>query len=208
MAEEKKELINEIVPRDDGSLEAHGLRFIKDFITEEEEKQLIKSIDESKWSTTLNRRTQQYGYEYNYSSTKSRPLKTRIIPEIIQKIVLAKMRTSVKPRAGKWGDDEPNQCIINEYLPGQGIAPHTDHTKFFGDTICSLSLLSGCTMKFTLGKETRSVYLPPRSLVILEDDVRWKWKHEIERHRTDNVNGTIISRSRRVSITFRQYMTT
>ncbi|WP_231289239.1 hypothetical protein [Rickettsia bellii] len=29
----------------------------------------------------------------------------------------------------------PDQVIINEYMPGQGIAPHTDCIPCFSDTI-------------------------------------------------------------------------
>lgn len=34
----------------------------------------------------------------------------------------------------------PDQVIINEYQPGQSIAPHIDSVPCFGETIASLSL--------------------------------------------------------------------
>ena len=42
----------------------------------------------------------------------------------------------------------PDQLIINEYEPGQGISHHVDKTTFFKDGIVSLSLSSDCTMEF------------------------------------------------------------
>jgi len=37
---------------------------------------------------------------------------------------------------------------VNEYLPGQGIAPHVDTHDAFGPTLLSLSLVSGIVMDF------------------------------------------------------------
>ena len=39
-------------------------------------------------------------------------------------------------------DLEPDQLIINEYLPGQGIANHIDCEPCFDDTVISISLNS------------------------------------------------------------------
>ena len=36
-------------------------------------------------------------------------------------------------------DRIPEQVIVNEYEPGQGIALHTDH-RGFGATVCTISL--------------------------------------------------------------------
>jgi len=47
-----------------------GLRYIREFLTPTEEKKLIYLIDSMKWDTTLSRRTQQYGYIYDYSAVK------------------------------------------------------------------------------------------------------------------------------------------
>jgi alkylated DNA repair dioxygenase AlkB len=42
-----------------------------------------------------------------------------------------------------------DQGIVNEYEPGQGIAPHVDCVPCFADTIASLTLGSSCLMEFT-----------------------------------------------------------
>ena len=41
----------------------------------------------------------------------------------------------------------PEQCIVNEYRPGQGIGMHADHQSF-GDIVVSLSLADAWTMNF------------------------------------------------------------
>lgn len=100
----------------------------------------------------------------------------------------------------------PDQLIINEYLPGQGIAEHIDCEPCFGDIVASLSLGSGCTMDFTevATEVKRSVFLPRRSLVIISEDARYKWKHGIAKRKSDMMGGQKTARGRRISITFRQ----
>jgi len=45
-----------------------GLYVWDDFITEEEEKEMLKSIDAGKWTKLLNRRVQHFGYEFKYGT--------------------------------------------------------------------------------------------------------------------------------------------
>mmetsp|Transcript_2789 Transcript_2789/g.5112 ORF Transcript_2789/g.5112 Transcript_2789/m.5112 type:complete len:89 (-) Transcript_2789:687-953(-) len=44
------------------------------------------------------------------------------------------------------------------------------------------------------------VYLPPRSLVLLSGDARYKWEHMIVSRTTDTVNGEVLPRKLRVSL--------
>ncbi|MGL4371862.1 MAG: alpha-ketoglutarate-dependent dioxygenase AlkB, partial [Alphaproteobacteria bacterium] len=62
---------------------------------------------------------------------------------------------------------QPDQVIVNEYLPNQGITPHIDCIPCFGNTIASLSLGSASVMDFihpTQGKISH--LLDPRSLLM------------------------------------------
>ena len=43
-----------------------GLTLLIDKFDHHEEDYLLKMIDDQNWDTTLSRRTQQYGYKYNY----------------------------------------------------------------------------------------------------------------------------------------------
>jgi alkylated DNA repair dioxygenase AlkB len=97
-----------------------------------------------------------------------------------------------------------DQMLINEYLPGQGIALHRDYEPF-DRTVVSLSLLSACVMDFRHLKDGRraSLFLEPRSLLMLSDEARYDWQHGIARRKTDRWQGQAIRRSRRLSITFR-----
>jgi alkylated DNA repair dioxygenase AlkB len=103
------------------------------------------------------------------------------------------------------GDQSFNQMLVNEYLPGQGIALHRDYEPF-DRTVVSLSLLAPCVMDFRCvadGRRERRL-LPRRSLLILQDEARYGWEHGIARRKTDRYVGTVIPRARRLSITFRR----
>ncbi|WP_423918650.1 alpha-ketoglutarate-dependent dioxygenase AlkB [Candidatus Poriferisodalis sp.] len=101
--------------------------------------------------------------------------------------------------------DRPfEQAIINEYLPGQGIAPHIDR-DCFGPVVATVSLGSAVNMDFHCDA-TGDDYverLEPRSLLLMHGDARSGWRHGIAKRQTDNWSGQKIQRHRRVSITFR-----
>ena len=79
-----------------------------------------------------------------------------------------------------------------------------DHLKWFADEIASLTLGSGTTMILKRGKKAVPIYLEPRSLIKLTGDARYKWTHQIDGKKTDKVNGKIVPRETRISITFRK----
>ncbi|MFN5589620.1 MAG: alpha-ketoglutarate-dependent dioxygenase AlkB [Holosporales bacterium] len=48
-----------------------------------------------------------------------------------------------------------------------------------------------------------SLFLPSRSLLLLQGDARYHWQHGIAKRKNDVVDGIKIQRGRRVSLTFR-----
>ena len=115
-----------------------GLELFNQFISKDEEKLLLNNIynqNNNLWDTTIKRRVQHYGikFEYKYRKIKEN---TEIInfPRWI-KTITKKLKT-----IDSLSNFNPNQCTINEYLPGIGIAPHIDTHSCFSDTIVSLSL--------------------------------------------------------------------
>ena len=94
----------------------------------------------------------------------------------------------------------PDQVIINEYKPGQGISAHIDCESCFGPRIFSLSLGSQVIMEFTQdGNPKKEILLTPRSLVMIYGEARYKWKHSIPSRLKDNG----VDRGVRISLTFR-----
>ena len=102
--------------------------------------------------------------------------------------------------------DKPDQAIVNEYSPGQGISAHIDCVPCFTDTIASLSLGSACVMDFTNidSAEKQSILLESRSLIVMTGDARYRWMHAIAARKTDRLDDINLSRRRRVSLTFRK----
>jgi alkylated DNA repair dioxygenase AlkB len=100
----------------------------------------------------------------------------------------------------------PDQVIVNEYLPGQGIANHIDCEPCFGDTIISISLNSTAIMDFinTKTKQKVEVFLEPRSLVVISGISRKIWTHGIPARKIDHFNAQKIERKLRLSLTFRE----
>lgn len=176
--------------------EVPGLIYIANFVSAEEEKALLEVIDKGPWDHTLSRRTQQYGFMYDYKTPEQKPEAARPIPEPF-KAVIKKLETD-----GHF-PEEPDQVIVNEYEPGQGIAPHIDNINHFKERIYSISLGSATIMEFSRDGQVIQVDLEPRSLVILTGDARYKWTHAIAKRKSDLIHGHRRTRQRRVSMTCR-----
>jgi len=168
-----------------------GLSYIPDFVADEEQGGFIENIDHALWLNDLKRRVQHYGYKYDYKARA-----------VTADSYLGSLPDWLMPITQKL-PFEPDQAIVNEYLPGQGISAHVDCVPCFSDTIASLSLGSGVIMQFTNGQEKHDLYLESRSLIILSGPARYEWTHAIPARKSDVVDGFKIERGRRVSLTFR-----
>lgn len=177
-----------------------GLSYIPHYIDESTEAALLEIIDSQPWMNDLKRRVQHYGWLYDYKARNvTSDLRIGALPDWLQTYA------ACLQQAGLFAET-PDQVIINEYQPGQGISAHIDCVPCFADTIASLSLGSPCVMDFTHGKtgEKSSLLLESRSLLVLNGDARYIWQHAIAGRKTDRHNGQIIQRARRVSLTFRK----
>ena len=124
-----------------------------------------------------------------------------------------------------------NQLTVNEYNPGQGIGSHIDTETAFGDGILIITLNGGIVMEFRKAvdddndsssssittsndddnngiyrnkiQQKKLLYLPPRSLMLLSGDARYKWEHMIVSRTTDTVGGAVLARKMRLSLTLR-----
>jgi alkylated DNA repair dioxygenase AlkB len=176
-----------------------GLTYIPDFITSSEEAALIGIIDQQPWLTDLKRRVQHYGWKYDYTARRvDESMWLGQLPDWL-------MDYCQRLYDGGHFHKLPDQVIINEYLPGQGITPHVDCVPCFEETIASISLGSPCVMDFTnpaTGEKINHL-LEPRNLLIFSGDARYQWKHGIAARKTDKYEGQTIHRSRRISLTFR-----
>ena len=179
-----------------------GLRYVREFITPEDERRLTETIDDGKWRGDLKRRVQHYGWRYDYSAGQ----------------VDSSMRLGALP---DWADDigrrlvadgllsaPPDQVIVNEYKEDQGISRHVD-SPGFADGIVTISLLESWEMVFReRGSQKRKVSkrLERRSALVLTGAARYDWTHEIPVRKTeyDPSSGKRLKRKRRISLTFRR----
>jgi alkylated DNA repair dioxygenase AlkB len=179
-----------------------GLSYIPNYLRKDEQDDLFQVIDQQTWSTKDQRKIQEYGYRYDYQDG-SFAASTHLgsLPDWAQSLAVRLAEDGLMANV-------PDQVIVNEYQPGQGIVSHTDCIPCFGNTIITLSLGSNCVMNFThfQTQEEAKVLLQPGSLLIFKSEARYSWQHGIIACQRDNYQGREIMRTRRVSITFREVL--
>ena len=183
-----------------------GLEYRPDFLVASEEAGLLAYIDDSEWLTDLSRRVMHFGYKYDYTSRRlDETARIGPLPEWLARLSSMAREAASEEAKQLLDPDQPfEQAIINEYLPGQGIAPHIDR-DCFGPVVATVSLGSAVNMDFCRDStgDKHVQRLVPRSLVVLHGDARFKWRHGIAKRHSDTWNGQKTKRQRRVSITFR-----
>ena len=176
-----------------------GALLVPDVITEAEERRILLRIAQAPWLTDLSRRVQHYGYRYDYrgrSAGRHAPAPS-----------FPRWAEAIGDRlAPLFGGERPEQCIVNEYRPGQGIGMHADHASF-GGVVASLSLGAAWTMNFRPRSRRpyvrggpasdEVVLLPRRSALVLRDAARSSYMHGIDPAANSGRSET------RISATFR-----
>ena len=176
-----------------------GAALVPDIVTEAEEERILLRISEAPWMTDLSRRVQHYGFKYDYRAPgNGRHEPAPPFPRWAQ-VVADRL-------APHFGGRLPEQCIVNEYRPGQGIGMHADHASF-GPVVVSLSLGDAWTMNFRPRSQRpyvreglasdEVVLLPRRSALVLRGPARSAFMHGIDRSANAHRAAT------RVSATFR-----
>lgn len=175
-----------------------GLSVRDDYVPADEQDRFIAAVDAQPWRSDLRRRVQHYGYRYDYRARSVDrdmflgPLPRWVLP-LVQRLC-----------AGGIFSEPPDQLLVNEYEPGQGIAPHIDCVPCFGPVIASLSLGSTCVLELARDGASQAIFLRPGSLLILADEVRFHWRHGIRARRSDIHANARWPRGRRISLTFRK----
>ncbi len=185
----------DVQPRQCNFLGIPGLIYEPRLLSVEHQGQVLGQIDEMAWQDDLKRRVQHYGYKYDY--------KARSVDESMFVGPLPQFAIKVTEELQTQGliVDFPDQVIVNEYVPGQGISAHVDCEPCFENTIVTVSLGSAYEMDFIslATGEVRSTMLEPGSALVLRDESRYQWMHRIKARKKDNG----VARRRRVSLTYR-----
>ena len=185
--------------------EIDGLYYFDAFLDEDSQHALIERIDTEPWRTDLERRVQHYGWRYDYQTRTVKPdMELGPLPDWVAEIA---RRLYVE---AKLFGRVPDQAIVNEYRPGQGIALHADR-QCFGETVATVSLGDDWEMRFRpvggTSKDDRRIMLARGSALILTGDSRSLWMHGIDKRKTEKSLAGERDRQRRLSLTFRTMLT-
>ncbi|XP_011642927.1 alpha-ketoglutarate-dependent dioxygenase alkB homolog 6 isoform X1 [Pogonomyrmex barbatus] len=194
--------------------------YIPNFITEDEEKQIIKcvnSVPQPKWTQLSHRRLQNWG-----GVPHPKGMIAEEIPGWLQKYIdkVAALNAFEKGVL-------PNHVLINEYLSGQGIMAHSDG-PLFHPVVTTISCGSHTFLDFYKRLEMTeqqqpklefSLLLERRSLLILQKDLYHNYLHSIAETDADSISkstiknlhmcaekfaeGEVIKRGTRLSLTIR-----
>jgi alkylated DNA repair dioxygenase AlkB len=176
-----------------------GLKYLAEYVPGPAEVALLAAVDAEPWRDDLKRRVQHYGYRYDYTARTVDPsMYLGPLPVWAQPLVTRLVADGHMPAP-------PDQLIVNEYEPGQGISAHVDCVPCFGPVVCSITLGSQCVMELSSveGGAVEELLLDRGSLLVLAGDARYKWRHGIRGRKTDTLGERVLVRGRRVSLTFR-----
>ena len=179
-----------------------GLRYIPDFLSADEEEELVKIIDSHEWGVELKRRVQHYGWRYDYKARQiDKSMYLGAMPDWADKLARRLVSEELVRKL-------PDQVIVNEYIGNQGITSHVDSDSF-ADDIVTISLRESWSMVFRKkGSKDKKIeqLLERRSAAVLSDEARYDWTHEIPKRKTERsgVGKKRKDRERRISLTFRK----
>nr|XP_012614535.1 alpha-ketoglutarate-dependent dioxygenase alkB homolog 4 isoform X1 [Microcebus murinus] len=201
-----------------------GVMLIEDFVTREEEAEMVRLMDLEPWKLSQSgRRKQDYGPKVNFRKQKLKTSGFQGLPSFSREVV---RRMGLYP--GLEGFRPVEQCNL-DYCPerGSAIDSHLDDAWLWGERLVSLNLLSPTVLSMcrevpgslllcsapsatpealvdSVIAPSRSVLcqevevaipLPRRSLLVLTGAARHQWKHAIHRRHI---------KARRVCATFRE----
>lgn len=176
-----------------------GLKLLEEFITEEEEAELLRIAHWEADSCDLkHRKVKHYGFTFLYDSNnvdRENPIPGGF-PEQLKSVMEKFVSENVIPFM-------PDQLTVNQYNPGQGIPSHIDTHSAFEDGIISLSLGSSVIMEFKHGDGRHiPVLLPRRSCLLMSGEARQYNSYFLEKSAnriTADTYGATVSRRARTT---------
>ncbi|CAF3989326.1 unnamed protein product, partial [Adineta steineri] len=173
-----------------------GIYLVSDFITEDEENNLINSIDNDIWlSSQSGRLKQDFGIKINF---KKQTIKTKYFTGMptYSKTFIERLQTH-----RLLNDFQSVELCNLDYCSQRGshIDPHIDDIWIWGERLITVNLLSNTILSLIPNdKDTKKIIyipLPRRWMIVLYGDARYEYKHAIQRQHISE---------RRIAITFRE----
>lgn len=189
-----------------------GIYVGEDFLSKAEEAELLKALDALPWDCSQSgRRKQNFGPKCNFKKRKLKcgdfkgfPVSTKFVQDKFKDVPLLEGYRTIE------------QCSL-EYSPDRGasIDPHIDDCWIWGERIVTVNLLSDSVLtltpyygnkynidlapiKFVKCKSDVAIRIPmpARSLIILTQEARYGWEHQVYR---DDI------KERRVCVAYREF---
>ena len=157
-----------------------GFSYTPDFLTKEEEAQLLEAITTIELHTFLfqgyeaKRKVRSFGYDYSFN--KRVLTKGEDIPDIFQPLV-NRVANHLKLQIQQFAE-----ILVTEYPVGSVINWHRDAPPF--DLIAGVSLKSDCVFKLRPHDKQKqgrkailSIPVKRRSLYVMQHESRTEWQH-------------------------------
>jgi alkylated DNA repair dioxygenase AlkB len=156
-----------------------GLEYRPDFITADEERELIGHLSIAELSPfkfqgwTGKRLTRTFGWRYDFDDRSFAP--SEPIPEWLQPL---------RAKAAAFANVAPEEFVhvlLVRYDPGAGIGWHRDRPVF--EDVVGVSLGTPAVLRFRRRREggfdRESIEVEPRSAYLLSGPARHEWEHSI-----------------------------
>jgi alkylated DNA repair dioxygenase AlkB len=170
-----------------------GLVYQENFLSLAEEAEIVAWIDAQVWDHGYARRRQFYGQSYR------EPSHYTPVPECFKVLARRLFEQGLTTVIA-------DHVLINEYLPGQGIAAHVDEMPHPDSQVVTISMLDNYPMEFVHIADGHKfeTWLARRSVAVMSGAAKTDWTHEIVKRKADVVpGGGRRVRGRRISITYR-----
>lgn len=167
--------------------------FQQNVLSEQDSDNIIRFIDlsqnKSRWVALKRRRLQQWGGVPMPEGLQDHEPLPPIFAALSEKLIAAGVFPS---------DKRPNHFLINEYLSGEGIFPHTDGPLYY-PCVATISLGGPCVMRYHIRQRDKvrgqsdvisELYLPPLSIVITTDELYLEYMHSIPETDMDIIGET------------------
>jgi alkylated DNA repair dioxygenase AlkB len=163
-----------------GSALPSGLVHRPDFVTADEERELLRGIgtldlrEAAYKEYTAKRRVASFGAGYDFDANELTPAP-----------LLASFLLPLREKVAAWSAlpaDAFGYALVSEYRPGTQLGWHRDVPQF--EVVAGVSLAGTARMRFRpfpprRGGQVLTLDLAPRSAYILRDAARWGWQHSI-----------------------------
>ncbi|KAI8909555.1 hypothetical protein EDD86DRAFT_205700 [Gorgonomyces haynaldii] len=197
-----------------------GLDYIPNFLSEQEQRDLLELVYSQPFVKVIKRRQQFYGPVYYHTTPNIASIQPKEDSEQLDLSLLQPYIDRIR-ELGFFPDAPPDQVLVNEYVGVTGISSHYDDEQAFGDTILTLSL--GQPIWLSLRKpvapnnqcleylKQTDCFVEPGSLFSMRGEVRSRWRHGISMNAKwiHHPEGYFIRRDDscvRVSLTFRHLL--